>query len=79
MKAFRILLGLTAGWLSQAHAERLPVLIIDGQNNHNWKSTTPVLQKSLESSGRFSVEVFSATSGEAFSLLLSPAKEGRNF
>ncbi len=31
--------------------------MIDGQNNHNWKATTPVLKKALESSGRFSVTV----------------------
>ncbi|MFT5465801.1 MAG: hypothetical protein ACI8UO_000897 [Verrucomicrobiales bacterium] len=35
----------------------LSVLIIDGQNNHNWKSTTPVLVDALESCGRFKVDV----------------------
>jgi type 1 glutamine amidotransferase len=38
-------------------AAKLRALIIDGQNNHDWKSTTPVLRKMLESSGRFTVEV----------------------
>ncbi|MEQ8762318.1 MAG: ThuA domain-containing protein [Planctomycetota bacterium] len=38
-------------------ADELNVLIIDGQNNHNWKSTTPVLEKVLEKSGRFTVDV----------------------
>ena len=33
------------------------VLIIDGQNNHNWKATTPLLKKALESAGIFSVDV----------------------
>lgn len=37
--------------------EKLKALIVDGQNNHNWKATTPVLQKHLEDSGRFTVEV----------------------
>lgn len=32
-------------------------LIIDGQNNHNWKSTTPVLKKILEDTGLFQVDV----------------------
>jgi type 1 glutamine amidotransferase len=32
-------------------------LIIDGQNNHEWKVTTPILRKALESSGRFTVDV----------------------
>lgn len=36
---------------------KLKVLIIDGQNNHNWKATTPVLQEALESCGVFSVTV----------------------
>ncbi|MBL8826205.1 MAG: ThuA domain-containing protein [Planctomycetaceae bacterium] len=38
------------------------VLIVDGQNNHAWKATTPVLTKHLTDSGLFKVEV--ATSPE---------------
>ena len=41
-------------------AQPLRALIIDGQNNHDWKSTTPVLKWILEDSGRFSVTVFTA-------------------
>src|SRR5215467_10026201 len=33
------------------------VLIIDGQNNHEWKATTPVLKKILEDTGLFQVDV----------------------
>ncbi len=33
------------------------VLLIDGQNNHKWQSTTPVLKHALESSGRFTVDI----------------------
>jgi type 1 glutamine amidotransferase len=40
-----------------AAADKLKALIIDGQNNHNWRATTPILQAALESSGRFTVEV----------------------
>ncbi len=36
---------------------KLKVLIIDGQNNHNWKSTTPVLKHALEEGGVFEVTV----------------------
>ena len=32
-------------------------LIIDGQNNHDWKATTPVLKKILEDTGLFQVDV----------------------
>ena len=38
-------------------ADKIRVLILDGQNNHNWKQTTPVLQKELEAAGLFGVEV----------------------
>jgi len=39
--------------------EKIRVLIIDGQNNHNWRKTTPFLKDQLEKSGRFTVEVSS--------------------
>jgi len=38
-------------------APAIKVLIIDGQNNHDWKTTTPILKKILESSGKFEVDV----------------------
>lgn len=52
-------------WLGQAAkdedaaatAKVYKVLIIDGQNNHQWAITTPVLRQALESSERFEVEV----------------------
>ena len=40
-----------------ADDHKLAALIIDGQNNHNWQATTPVLRDILESSGRFTVDV----------------------
>ena len=41
-----------------AHAaDKLRLLIVDGQNNHNWKATTPILQEFLTRSGRFEVSV----------------------
>ena len=36
---------------------RLKVLIVDGQNNHGWQQTTPILKTALESAGIFSVDV----------------------
>lgn len=36
---------------------RLKILLIDGQNNHKWEITTPVLKHALESSGVFEVSV----------------------
>ena len=46
-----------AASLDAADPAKCRVLIIDGQNNHNWKATTPVLKKHLEESGLFAVEV----------------------
>ena len=37
--------------------EPIRVLIVDGQNNHDWNSTTPVMEKILEDSGEFAVDV----------------------
>lgn len=42
--------------------EPIKVLLVDGQNNHNWKQTSPILKAALESCGRFTVDV--ATSGK---------------
>ncbi len=36
---------------------KLRVVLIDGQNNHDWRSTTPFMKKVLEASGRFTVDV----------------------
>src|SRR5262245_50500114 len=36
-------------------ADKIKVLIIDGQNNHDWKSTTPHMKKVREDTGRFTV------------------------
>lgn len=50
---------------------KLRVLIIDGQNNHNWRETTPVMKKLLEGCGRFTVEV--ATTAQEPALPPKPA------
>jgi trehalose utilization protein len=36
---------------------KIKVLIVDGQNNHDWKTTTPHMKKVLEACGRFEVDV----------------------
>ena len=58
--SFLLLLSLTASaWVAGAAdaPPKLKVLIVDGQNNHDWKKTTPVMKKALESCGRFTVDV----------------------
>lgn len=52
---FTILVVLTTATLHGA--EKLKGLMIDGQNNHDWVATTPVLMRILEDSGRFTVDV----------------------
>ena len=41
-------------WAAEAP---LRVLILSGQNNHDWRQTTPKLKSILTASGRFAVEV----------------------
>jgi uncharacterized protein len=38
-------------------AAPMPALIVDGQNNHDWKGTTPLLKRYLEETGLFTVDV----------------------
>ena len=45
---------------SVSAAEKLKVLIIDGQNNHEWQKTTPLLDQMLQKSGRFVADVVTA-------------------
>jgi len=40
-----------------AQAEPMKALIIDGQNNHDYKATTPNLKKIIEETGLFTVDV----------------------
>jgi type 1 glutamine amidotransferase len=49
--------GLRALPQTPATPPKLQALIVTGQNNHDWRGTTPVLRKLLESSGRFEVRV----------------------
>jgi type 1 glutamine amidotransferase len=42
-------------------AEKIKVLIIDGQNFHDWKATTPVIKEAFEKSGRFEVDVLTSS------------------
>ncbi len=45
--------------------EKIKVLIVDGQNNHDWKATTPVMVQALDSAGIFSVDVATSPPGGA--------------
>lgn len=51
-----LLLGVLVAGVATA-APPLKALVVDGQNGHDWKSTTPVLKKLLEQTGLFAVDV----------------------
>ena len=55
-----LLLTLFALASTSTAADKIKVLIVDGQNNHNWKMTTPVLRQIIEEPGLFTVEVSTA-------------------
>jgi hypothetical protein len=38
-------------------ADPIPVLVVDGQNNHDWARATTILKEILERGGRFRVDV----------------------
>src|SRR5881392_3218641 len=53
--ACALLLG--TAWIAPAQTPKIQVLIITGQNGHDWRATTPVLRKILEDTKRFEVRV----------------------
>ncbi len=60
MKRFLLVFAawaLTLFPLTVEAADKLRLLIVDGQNNHSWKTTTPILQDFLTRSDRFEVSV----------------------
>ncbi len=46
---------------SESLSAKIKVLLIDGQNNHDWKRCGPVLKDTLEATGRFKVDRISVT------------------
>lgn len=46
--------------LAVGESGAIRVLIVDGRNNHDWRSTTDSLRATLETTGRFSVRISSA-------------------
>ena len=52
-----VMISAFATALGAEPAGKLRALLVDGQNNHNWKATSPLLKQALEASGRFTVDV----------------------
>ena len=42
---------------NSAFAEKISVLYVDGQNNHNWAAMTPYMKVQMEKTGLFNVDV----------------------
>jgi len=51
------LLAIVSAAFAATPSDRIKVLIVDGQNNHQWATTTPLLRKILLDTGRFTVDV----------------------
>jgi type 1 glutamine amidotransferase len=65
---FKTVIGLFVGivlFCSVAEPQRLPALIIDGVNNHDWQAGTRGVRAILTASGRFTVEVSTTPPREA--------------
>jgi type 1 glutamine amidotransferase len=60
LAAAAVLTAMTDAAPAPDAAKKIRVLIVDGQNNHNWRATTPLMKKELESCGRFTVDVATA-------------------
>lgn len=60
-----------------AAVDKLRVLLLSGQNNHNWRETTPRIRQILQDSGRFIVDVteppegLTAESLQAYDVIVS--------
>ncbi len=52
-----LILAIFALAAAPAGAQEIKVLILDGQNNHNWKPMTSFMKEQLEKTGKFKVDV----------------------
>ncbi len=76
----KLLLGIAlllgAAFAAEAGDKKIRVVIIDGQNNHQWPLTTPIMKKSLEDTGKFSVEISTSTKRNQEKLIPADWKSG---
>ncbi|HLY08792.1 MAG TPA: ThuA domain-containing protein [Planctomycetota bacterium] len=74
MRRFLPVLAVLMAASAFAHAQdKIKVLIVDGQNNHNYKAMTPFMKEQLEKSGLFTVDV--STTPPAAPAAPKPGKE----
>jgi len=69
-----VLLVLTS--VTAAGEKKIRVVIVDGQNNHTWPLTTPIMKKALEDSGKFTVEISTSDKRNQEKLIPADWKSG---
>jgi len=67
MKLFPLFASLLLGVVGAAQGAPMKALIVDGQNNHDYKATTPHLKKIIEETGLFTVDVATSPQGKDLS------------
>ena len=60
-------------------AEKIPVLIIDGQNNHDWISTTDSLHATLQATQRFAVEIETVPQTKSIKGIRAPKSDAPDY
>ena len=62
-----------------AQEKLIPVLIVDGQNNHDWISTTDSIEATLRATGRFSVEIDTAPQTKSIKGIRAPKSDAQHY
>ncbi|MAS79286.1 MAG: hypothetical protein CMI25_02595, partial [Opitutae bacterium] len=78
-KYLTILPFLFLGWMSSSGSPSIPVLIVDGQNNHDWQSTTDSLHATLKATNRFSVDVETAPQTQSIKGIRGPKADAPEY
>ena len=60
----RLMCALLAAAFTVSPAASIRVMVLDGANNHDWKSTTPVIKKALDDAGMFKTTVVTVANEE---------------
>jgi putative membrane-bound dehydrogenase-like protein len=78
-KTLLILSLLCSGWMSSSGSPSIPVLIVDGQNNHDWQSTTDSLHATLKATNRFAVDVETAPETKSVKGIRAPKADAPEY
>ncbi len=62
-----------------AQEKLIPVLIVDGQNNHDWVSTTDSIEATLRATGKFSVEIDTAPQTKSIKGIRGPKADAPDY